>query len=133
MIADKSTLLGARNLPYEDVPCPELGDGVVVRVRCITAAQKDKYGVDFYYQPDGALRPVFDAQGCRARLIQLACVDEQGSQLFSEDDLPMLRELRTDVADRLFDVAQRLAGMNATIEDLKRGFQQTRHAGSSTT
>lgn len=134
MLASKDLLLAAaRNLPYEDVPCPELGDAVTVRVRCLTATQKDRYDIDFYYTPEGSVRPVFDAVGCRARMLLLACVKEDGSPMFSDDDIPVLRDLRADVADRLFDVAQRLSGDNATLEELKRAFRQTRHAGSTTT
>lgn len=131
-LADSAMVLGAAR-PFQDVTCPELGPDVTVRVQCISAAQKDKYDVDFYYTPEGSIRPVFDAVGARARLLQFACVKEDGSPLFSVDQLPQLRDMRADVAERLFDVAQRLSGMNATIEELKSAFRQTRPAGSSTT
>jgi hypothetical protein len=128
-IATKDLFKG-RPLPIEDVPCPELGDGVSVRVRCLTALERDQYETAFWKLHEG--KPSYDATGARARLVRLAAVDEQGDHLFTDDDLPMLCSFRGDVLDRLFGVAQRLSGLNATIEELKASFFALR-AGSGPT
>jgi hypothetical protein len=113
MLATKDLFVG-RQLPYEDVPCPELGDGVTVRIRCLTALERDQYESAFWKMHEG--KPTYDAAGARARLVRLAAVDEGGNHLFSDDDIETLRSFRGDVLDRLFGVAQALSGMNVAVE-----------------
>jgi hypothetical protein len=127
-ITKEQFFASARTLPYEDVPCPELDGTPTIRVRCLTALEKDKYEVGFWYTPEGSLRPVYDAAGARARLVSLACIHEDGTSFFSDDDVAALRESRGDVVDRLFGVAQRLSGLNATLEEMKIAFRLTRTA-----
>jgi hypothetical protein len=131
MSVSNADLLGGP-LPYEDVPTPEITEGATVRVRCLTALEKDQYDQAFWYTPEGSLRPVFDAAGARARLLRLACINPDGSHRFTDDDLPALRNLRADVADRLFAAAQRLMGSHASIEEMKQAFVRARSGSGST-
>ncbi len=118
-------------LPYEDVPAPEFGADVVQRVRCLTQLEKDEYDVGFWKadpaKPGGML---YDAHGSRGRLLAMACVNEDGT---ATADAATWNRFRTDVGERLFDAAQRLSGLSATVEDLKKALSAVRAGASHTT
>jgi hypothetical protein len=117
----------AASLPYQDVPVPELEKDGVVRVRCLTALEKDRYDQSFWLANAKAKTATYNADGARALLLRFACcaVNEDGTtggHLFTDADIPMLRDMRCDVGERLFDVAQRLSGLKADMEALKNAF-----------
>ena len=120
-------LNGGAVLPFEDVPLPVLGPGRGARVRCLTALELDRYEIGFWVTEPGTLKPVYQGEGSRARLLSMACVDADGGPVGS---VAYWTTYRADVVDRLFDVAQRLSGLNATVEDLKKAFGAA-HTGAS--
>jgi hypothetical protein len=123
--------VSAAILPYEDVPLPEFGPDVVQRVRCLTQLEKDDYDIGFW-QPNPA-KPggmVYDGHGARGRLLAVACVNEDGTPT---SDVAAWNHFRTDVGERLFEVAQRISGINATVDDLKKALGAVRAGALPTT
>lgn len=123
-----------RNLKpaYEDVPVPELGEGRVVRVRCMSALVRDRWEQsNFTIGADGTVTGNFE--GTRTRMLAAACCAEDFTPLFSEADVEWLNEVRSDVVDRLFDVAERLNGINAGLELAKKVFAAIRSGAKPTT
>lgn len=129
---DKATAKSAAR-PFEDVPTPVLGDGAFIRVRCITALQKDEYEVGFW-KPDPANqgKPAYSAVGSRGRLLVRACEwGDTGEPFFDSED--EANNFRADVADPLFEVAQRIGGLNASVEELKKALGAAQAGASRTT
>ena len=123
--------VSAAMLPYEDVQVPELGAGCVQRVRCLTALERDAYDVGFWKtDPAHPKGMVYDAHGSRGRLLAMACVQEDGTPTST---VAAWNVFRADVGDRLFDTAQRLSGLNATVEDLKKALSAVQAGASPTT
>lgn len=129
---EKATAKRSAGRPYEDVPTPALGEGAFIRVRCISARHKDEYEVGFWTHTDGSGKPVYSAIGARGRLLSRACEWlDTGEPFFdSEEDA---HTFRADIADLLFDAAQRISGLNATVEELKKALGAAQAGASRTT
>lgn len=132
-LASKDQLLGARALPYVDVACSELGADVTMRVRCLTALEKDRYETGFFFNADGSQRDkAAKTSDARARLLVLACINDDGSPFFASVDEAGC--IRVDVADKLYQVACKLSVLDAEdVKELQQAFAQARIARSSTT
>lgn len=100
-------MLAATTLPAETVDVPELGG--VVTVRGLSAAERDAFERSMWVQK-GKHREL-NLTNIRARLVALCVVDEAGQCLFTEADVPALGQVRADIMDRLFTMAQRLSGL----------------------
>lgn len=106
-LLSKEALLAARQRPTETVPVPELGGDVVLRG--LSGRERDAFEESLFVQK-GKKRER-NMANVRARLVALCAVDDQGSRLFTDADVELIGEMRADVVDRLFDVAQRLSGL----------------------
>ncbi len=118
-------------LPHEDVPVPELGDGAVIRVRCLTALELSTYQVGDWDRDPVKKESIYRGDTARGRLLALCCVDESGARLGL--DAAAWNAFRADVADRLFEVAQRISGLNAPVEALKKVLGAVQAGASRTT
>ena len=108
-------LLGAVDATIEEVYVPSL-DGHV-RVRGMSGIERDAFEQSCI-QGRGRRRDV-NLRGMRAKLVAYCCVDDSGVRLFSEAEVDKLGQVRAEVLDRLFSVAQRLSGMrDEDIEEL---------------
>ena len=113
----KGQLLAARALPREEVSVPELGGTVIVQG--MSAAQRDAFEASLMVGR-GRRRDINTAN-LRAKLIAFCVVDEAGLRVFSDEDVTALGEVRVDVVNRIFAVAQRLSGVSEEdIEELGR-------------
>ena len=108
---DRSALLAATAIPREAVPLPELGG--VVYVRGMTGSERDAFEVSLV-QGRGRKREV-NLRNLRAKLVAYCTVDAQGVRLFTDADVEQLGQVRADVVNRIYTVAQRLSGI--TEED----------------
>ena len=86
----------------------EIPDAGSVHVRTITCGELDTFR-----------RKLMDAKGddvkladARDYLVAVALCDATGARLFPDADIPLLREMRREVLEPIFQAAQRLAGMN---------------------
>lgn len=101
MILDRNAILGAQDLTHEDVPVPEWGG--TVRVRMMTGSERDALASAFV-GPDG--KP--DMSGYRHRLLAATMIDEAGARLFSPDDLAAIGAKSAAALDRVFAAADRI-------------------------
>ena len=126
----RDLLLSATKLPEELVALPELGPSVVVTVRGMTGAQRDAFEASCF-EGRGKRRD-FSMKNVRAKLVA-ACCYENGQRAFSDDDVEAIGNVRADVIDRLFGVAQRLSGMkDEDVEELGRRLPTNPIASTST-
>ncbi len=94
----RDQILGAADLPAEDVQVPEWGG--VVRVRGMTAAQREIYR-----------QASKDNQDLATRFVAMVIVDDSGRCLFSESDIAALGAKSTVAIERVLKVAMRLSGL----------------------
>jgi hypothetical protein len=106
-VLSRADILGATKTPREVVFVKELGGEVIVRG--MTGAERDAFEASCF-EGRGKKRE-FSMRNLRAKLVAFCCVDDSGKRIFSDDDVPTLGEVRADVVDRLFGVAQRLSGL----------------------
>ena len=106
-VLGREALLAATALPRETVQVPELGGAVVVQG--LSGIARDAFEGSMFTQR-GKTREL-NMQNVRARLVALCLVDEAGARVFQDDDVPALGQVRADILDRLFGVAQRLSGL----------------------
>jgi hypothetical protein len=113
----KEALLAAKTPPSERVALPELGNGYVVTVRGMTGVERDAFEA-CCFKGKGRHRD-FNMANMRAKLVAYCCIDESGQRVFSDADADALGQVRADLLDRLFGVAQRLSGMREEdVEEL---------------
>ncbi len=106
----KSAILGASDLPHEDVAVPAWGGSV--RVRTMTGAERDEFRSTIASE-DGVPVGKFSAA-----LLAATCIDEAGKRLFSMDDMEALQAKSASSLDAPAAVAMRLNGLGATaVED----------------
>jgi hypothetical protein len=107
-VLTKQMLLGATTLPQETVQVPELGGTVIVRG--MTGAERDAFEVGLI-KGRGKHREV-NLQNMRAKLVAFCCIDDKGERLFADAEVEALGNVRADVMNRLYTVAQRLSGLS---------------------
>lgn len=106
----KSAILGASDLPHEDVPVPAWGGSV--RVRTMTGLERDQFRAAIASE-DGVPVGKFSAA-----LLAAACIDENGERLFTMEDMEALQAKSASSLDAPAAVAMRLNGLGATaVED----------------
>lgn len=118
-LLNKDQILGADDLPTEDVEVPEW-DGTV-RVRGLTGTERDR----FEFQV-AAARKDGKQTDIRAAYAGRCMIDDNGKRLFEDKDLAALGRKSGAVLDRIFDVVRKLSGM--TDEKLKEAAEDFEHA-----
>lgn len=93
--------------PTEIVPLPELGDGVSVTVKGMTA--RDKGAFDMQFVTKGEHNTKAQKQ-MRERMLVACCVDESGSRIFTLEDVASLGLQSVAIVERIFDACQRVNG-----------------------
>jgi len=103
-------LQGINERPKEDVPLPELGEGLVILVVGMTAKERTAFERQFATK-DGK---TIDARMSefRERLVVACCRNDDGSPLFQSEDVIALGGKRADVLERIVNVCQRLSGFS---------------------
>jgi hypothetical protein len=109
----REALLSAK-VPTEAVPVPELGKGVVVIVRGMTGRERDAFEASCFQRK--GRKSEFSMANLRAKMVAYCCIKPSGERWFTDADAEVLGEVRADIIDRLFTVAQKLSGMRE--EDL---------------
>lgn len=111
----RDQILQAQDLPAENVHVPEWGG--VVRVRGLTGAERDKFEASIVVRKGD--KTEFNPENMRAKLCAMCIVDEQGNRLFSDDDIKALGKKSAAALDRVFQVAQRLSGLQpGAVEEM---------------
>lgn len=108
-ILGRDEILRADDLDYRDVPVPEWGEDVGVRIRAGTGEERDAFD-QAAMEGNGDDRKV-NVKRLRVKLLARSIVDESGNLLFSEADLEALDKKNARVSWRLFKIAQSLWGI----------------------
>lgn len=106
----REQVFAACELASETVEVPEFGEGAAVRVRAFNLGARNAFYAPLWAAPE-AERASTAAQMDEARLVAFAVVDAEGNAVFSEADIPMLRNLAPEPLDRIAAVARRLNGL----------------------
>jgi hypothetical protein len=106
----KARILEAQDLPLKEVPVPEWGGKVFVRM--MTAGQRDAFEAEQTTNPHRDLR---------ARLAVATVCDEAGELLFTAEDVPTLTKKSARALDRIFAAAARHNGITqADVDELRK-------------
>jgi len=101
----------ATTIPRERLELPELGGFVFVKG--MTGGERDEFEKSCR-DPKGRLRG-----NTRARLAVRTVVNEDGSRVFTDDDIQTVGRIRVDVLQKVFNLAQKLSGISdADVEEL---------------
>lgn len=109
-LLNKSAILGAVDLKHEDVPVPQWGG--TVRVRVMTGLERDEFRAAIAV--DGPSLPVGKFS---AALLAATCIDQDGSRLFTMEDVEALQAKSAASIDVPAAVAMRLNGLGVKAVD----------------
>jgi hypothetical protein len=107
MLLTKDAILSANDLVTEDVEVPEWGG--TVRVRAISGAERDAFEQAIVTRKGKNVTT--NLANIRAKMVALCVVDENGQRLFGDKDVLLLGTKSAAALDRVFTVAQQLAGL----------------------
>ena len=107
MLLTKDAILAANDLVTEDVEVPEWGG--TVRVRAISGAERDAFEQAIVTRKGKNVTT--NLANIRAKMVALCVVDENGQRLFADKDVLLLGTKSAAALDRVFTVAQQLAGL----------------------
>jgi len=108
---DRDAILNADDLKHEDVEVPEWGGEV--RVQELPGVEREAYEAEVADLRESSTHDKFC--NLRARLLVRSVIDEKGERVFTNADIAMLGQKSASVLDRLFDIAQELSGLGATM------------------
>ena len=129
MLLSREAILGADDRKTEDVAVPEWGG--TVRVRGLSGTERDAYEAGIVLISRSGQRSV-NLKNLRGRLVALACIDEEGNRLFTDEDAIALGDRSAAALERLFDVARRLSGLSdSDVEEMAEGFGPAPSDGST--
>lgn len=119
MLLTRDQILSVDDLQTEIVNVPEWGGSLMVRG--LTGKERDAFERSIVIlktgKKDKDAPPDVDFVNFRAKLVARTVVDEHGTLLFRESDIPALGQKSGKALDRVFEVSQRLSGMSD--EDVK--------------
>lgn len=111
---DRNQIRAARSTRTRDVDAPELGVGVVLTVRGLTAGEQ--YDIAEIQTGNDELKGGVLA---RAALIKFCTVDAEGNQVFQPEDDDIIDGMDASLATRLATAAMELSGLSAEqVEEL---------------
>lgn len=108
-LADKEKFF-AIGLGTKDVPIPELGPDVFIRVRALTGAERDRYETSLWIERKGKQK--LNLEDATAKLVVMSCINEDGSPYFGDDEVYSLsKKVGAKILKRLADAAKELSGI----------------------
>lgn len=97
---NRHQILGCVDLPREEVPVPEWGEGATVFVRPMRGIERGRF--------EARLEALQESGQLRALAIAYCAVDADGRNLFSEADVPEIGNLSAAALDRVFAAIMRI-------------------------
>lgn len=113
-ILGRDALLALKGGRTEEVYVKELGGNL--RVAAISAGARDAFDLTVLDLPEDERRRDF-----RARLLVMTLIDDEGSPLYTADDIPALSSVEARVIDPLVEVAMRLNGLSESDRETLEG------------
>jgi len=127
MALTREQILGVKDFTIESVEVPEWGG--LVYLRSLKGKGRDAFeGSRVRITDEKKVEMVHD--NTRARLLSMTLCDEQGTLLFSEEDVEILGDKNAAVLDKLFEVAQRMSGLRPQDVEAKVKNSAAVHNGS---
>lgn len=115
VLLSREQVLEALDLEFEVVDVPEWGGKV--RVKGLTGQERDWFESSLIITT-GKIQKV-DTQNIRAKLCAMCMVDNDGSRLFSDQDVALLGRKSAAALDRVYEVASRLSKISKEdVEEL---------------
>ncbi len=128
-LLSKDEIFAVDDKDFETVPVPEWGGEV--RISSITGTQRDDFEQSLILER-GKDRKT-NLRNVRAKLIVLCAVNEDGSKMFTDDDIRRLGRKNAKPLDRLFDACQKIAGLSQEdVDKLVEDFDETPDEDSPT-
>lgn len=104
-LLNRAAFFEAEDAKYEDVPVPQLGGSV--RIRVLSGTARDAFN-EYIRSDDGGKKP---ASATGAALLVATCIDESGEPMFTMDDIDDIREKSAAALDVMAAAAMRINGM----------------------
>lgn len=121
---DRDAILGYDDIKVEVVPVPEWGKNAAVRLKVLSAAERDAFEASTVTTKGGRQKP--NLANLRARLVSRCMVDGNGKRVFESGDVARLGEKSSKALDRLFAKCQEINGFSdKDIEELTEDFDET--------
>ena len=105
-ILTKQAILSAKDLKKELIEVPEWGGSIYVR--SLTGEERDKFEEEVFKASKNKKNS--SLTNMRARMTVLCAVDEDGTRLFEDADIPTLGKKSGAALNRVFAAAQKING-----------------------
>ena len=128
-VISRSEFLSASDLKFEDVPVPEMGEDLSVRIAILTGHAREEYS-KLCREREASQ----DTSEIQAILVSITAIDVEGKLLFSPEDVKKINDKSSAVLDRLCTTAMKLNGLTEeAMEDLAKnlGSGPSSEAGSA--
>ncbi len=123
MTADRAKLLTPIAVKSERVDLPEFGEGEYVMIHGLTAREYNRYQASLLNREFGMDRRKVLEQ--KERLLVRCIRDDEGSRIFSDEDVEALGEWPAEIQERVHEVALRLCGRMTEDEDTVGNLPET--------
>jgi hypothetical protein len=121
---DRNAILDFDDIETIVVPVPEWGAKAAVRLKVLSAAERDAFEASTVSMKGGKQKP--NLANLRARLVARCLVDGNGNRVFESGDVARLGNKSSKALDRLFAKCQELNGFSdKDIEELTEDFDET--------
>lgn len=119
-LLSREQILEAKDMKTEDVPVPEWGGEV--RIRMLSGTERDRFEASMVeMKKDGSQKR--NVENVRARLVALCIVNEAGEVMFNRADIVMLGNKSAAALQRVFNACNELnAVTEEDVEDLAESF-----------
>ena len=123
----KDAIVNADDLETEDVKVPEWGG--IVRVKMMTAQERDDYELSIYDDEQNKR-----AENVRARLCASVMINEKGKKIFNFKEVKSLGSKSARAVNRVFMVAKRLNAIgDEEVKELEKNLPKIPGGDSSST
>jgi len=123
VVLSRDLLTTAATVQPVDVPLPELGAGVVVPIRPMTAKEWTTFQAD---QIGKNGKPNANAKIVRERMVIKCCINDDGSPIFTQADIETLGSCRAGVIERIVDSILKHSGLATTdVEAIAKNSEET--------
>lgn len=120
----RDDILDYDDIKVEVVPVPEWGKNAAVRLKVLSAAERDAFEASTVTTKGGRQKP--NLANLRARLVSRCMVDGDGKRVFESGDVARLGNKSSKALDRLFAKCQEINGFSdKDIEELTEDFDET--------
>ena len=97
---DRDAILDFDDIETHVVPVPEWGEKAAVRLKVLSAAERDEFEASTVSMKGGKQKP--NLANLRARLVARCMVDADGNRIFQSGDVARLGRKSSKALDRLF-------------------------------